>query len=211
MFTGIIEDTGIIKCIKTTDYGKEILIHTNSVITQEILIGDSLSINGVCLSLVNKKNNLLKFQIVSETLNCTNLGTIKIEDIVNIERAMKTSGRFDGHILQGHIETVGVLISKEIIGKSLFISIEIEKRFVKYCIPKGSIAINGISLTIAEIKKNLISIAIIPITNKITSIGSWNIGDKINIETDIIAKYIENLMKFSKDDPNIKCNILKDN
>ena len=211
MFTGIIEDIGTIKLIEIKDFGKEICIDSNKVIFKEISIGDSLSINGVCLTLVEKYNNLLKFQVVAETLKCTNLGLLKVEDIVNLERAMKASSRFDGHILQGHIETVGFLKYKNNIGKALIISIEIEKKFIKYCIVKGSIAINGISLTIAKIEGNVLSIAIIPITNEITSIGYLEIGDKVNIETDIVAKYVENLVKFNEDDSYLKQFQMKDN
>ena len=153
---------------------------------------------------MKKKNNLLKFSIVSETLKCTNLNEIKVGHIVNLERAMKASSRFDGHILQGHVETVGILKDKKSFGDTLIINIEIKDFFLKYCISKGSIAINGISLTIAKIKGNIISIAIIPHTNEITSIGELNIGDKVNIETDIIAKYVENLFNVIKNDSYIK-------
>ena len=198
MFTGIIEDVGTIDNIKKTDFGKKISIKTNAIEISEIKIGDSISINGICLTVVNKKNDLLSFDIVDKTISCTNLDKIEIGQYVNLERAMISSGRFDGHILQGHIETIGILVYKKNISNSLIVTIEIDRDYLKYCIIKGSIAINGISLTIAEINDNLISIAIIPHTKKYTNIDKIGIGDKVNIETDLIAKYIENIYHFNK-------------
>tara|TARA_B000000557_G_scaffold46323_1_gene34974 strand:- start:4201 stop:4836 length:636 start_codon:yes stop_codon:yes gene_type:complete len=198
MFTGIIEDIGIVKKINSTKTGREFFITSNDIIFSEIKIGDSLSINGVCLTLVEKYNKLLRFQIVTETLRCTNLGKVKENSYVNLERALKISDRIDGHILQGHVENIGYLKETKEIGDSLIINIEIEPELLKYCIVKGSIGINGVSLTIANITKNIISIAIIPHTKDKTTIGKMKKGDMVNIETDILSKYIENFFNFNK-------------
>ncbi|MAV58502.1 MAG: riboflavin synthase [Candidatus Marinimicrobia bacterium] len=197
MFTGIVEDIGIVKKINSTKTGREFFILSNDIIFSEIKTGDSLSINGVCLTLVEKYDKLLRFQIVTETLRCTNLGEVKENSYVNLERALKISDRIDGHILQGHVENVGYLQEIEQIGDSLIINIKLESKLLKYCIVKGSIGINGISLTIAKIMKNVISIAIIPHTKNKTTIGKLKKGDTLNIETDILSKYIENFFNFN--------------
>tara|TARA_B100000212_G_C27237620_1_gene474410 strand:+ start:102 stop:734 length:633 start_codon:yes stop_codon:yes gene_type:complete len=196
MFTGIVEDIGLIKKINSTKTGKEFFISSNDTIYSEIKIGDSLSINGVCLTLVEKDNELLRFQTVKETLCCTNLGELKENCYVNLERSLKINDRIDGHILQGHVENIGYCKDVKEIGESLIIDIEVEPKILKYCILKGSIGINGISLTIAKIKKNIISIAIIPHTKDKTTLGKLKKGEKLNIETDIISKYIENFFNF---------------
>ena len=202
MFTGIIEDIGEINDLVNTDFGKKLSIKTNSIDIDDIKLGDSIAINGICLTVIDKKNNLLLFDVVEETINCTNFNRIEVGHYVNLERAMVATSRFDGHILQGHIETVGILKNKKNISDSLILTIEVSRKFLKYCILKGSIAINGISLTIAEINENLISIAIIPHTNNHTNIKYLDIGSEVNIETDLIAKYIENIYHYKMKDEN---------
>ena len=211
MFTGIIEDIGIIDSIENTDFGKTFTIKLENIDLSEIKIGDSIAMNGVCLTVISKSKKMLSFDIVEETLKCTNLGRLLKGHIVNIERAMiALGGRFDGHILQGHVETTGKLFNIKKISDSLIITIQIDENYLKYCILKGSIAINGISLTIADIKDDMILIAIIPHTNKYTNICELEIGDEVNIETDLVAKYIENLFDLKKNEQYLKYYKLED-
>ena len=193
MFTGIIEEVGYINDIVDTENGKRFSIAAKKILldTDE---GDSISVNGVCLTAFDIKHNLFKVDLVEETLGKTNLGELLIGSSINLERSLTLSTRIGGHILQGHVECVGTLIDKTIKGDSQLLKISIAADKMKYCIPKGSIAIDGISLTIAEINKNIISIAIIPHTIKNTNLESKEIGDSFNIETDILGKYIERLI-----------------
>ena len=152
MFTGIIESLGTITEIQKTDYGLKLFLESSKDIFQSINIGDSLSINGVCLTVSHKAvNNTLSFDIVSETLDKTNLSGLYISDKVNLETAVKLNESLGGHIVQGHIDTMGSIINNKLINDNWLLEIMIEKKWMKYCISKGSIAIDGISLTIAKI------------------------------------------------------------
>ena len=204
MFTGIIDNTGEIIEIKKNGFGKTFTVKTINEIVKDINIGDSIAINGVCLTLIEKKINVIKFDVIKETLNCTNLNYARVGDFVNLERAMLVSSRLDGHILQGHVESIAILENKQKISDSILLSFVCNEDILRYCIYKGSIGINGISLTIAKINKNIITVAIIPHTAKITNIGNLEIGDKVNIETDLLAKYVENILNYSNDNRYLK-------
>ena len=194
MFTGIIEEIGQIKNI---DNSKDFV--RMSIIADEVLedakIGDSISINGTCLTVTSIDSSLFTVDIVKETLDKTNLKYLEKGNIVNLERAMKASGRFDGHIVQGHIEDVAEIVSIKNNNDYCIVTLALPKRLAKYCIYKGSIALNGVSLTIAKIDKNIIDIWLIPHTLKHTTFKDNQIGDYINVETDIVGKYIENFQK----------------
>ena len=201
MFTGIIESLGTITEIQKIDYGLKLFLESPQDIFQSINVGDSLSINGVCLTVTHKTvNNILSFDIVSETLNKTNLSDLCISDKVNLEAAVKLNESLGGHIVQGHIDTMGSIINNKLINNNWLLEIMIEKKWMKYCILKGSIAIDGISLTIAKInddyndKYGSVTIAIIPHTLKKTNLQFKHRNDTINIETDFIAKHIEKLL-----------------
>jgi riboflavin synthase len=146
---------------------------------------------------------------VKETLKKSNLGDLKNESPVNLERAITMSTRLGGHILQGHVETVGVIMDKVPSGDGSTLSVGIDPGFMRYCISKGSIALDGVSLTIASISENIINVALIPHTLEMTTLGSKDVGDSLNIETDIIGKYIERLMSFEDDDDQMEELLLK--
>ena len=191
MFTGIVEEVGIIcNWIHKSKDLCQVSIKTDSLLNSS-KIGDSISINGTCLTITTINNKIFTSDIVKETIEKTNFQYIKIGDQVNLERAMKVDSRFDGHLVQGHIEGVGKVkkIQKE--EDSFVISIELPNNLLNYCINKGSIAINGVSLTIASIKENLIDIWIIPHTLSYTTFDVIKENDFVNVETDIFAKYIE--------------------
>ncbi len=194
MFTGIIEEVGKIKKIEKTHDKYRIFICANKILG-DAKLGDSVSINGTCLTITSIDGNLFTADVVRETLDKTNLKFLQKENFVNLERAMKASSRFDGHIVQGHVEGISKVLAITSNRDIFIIKIELPQNLVKYCIYKGSIALNGVSLTIAKIDKNIIDIWLIPHTLKHTTFKENKVGDYINVETDIIGKYIENFQK----------------
>ena len=194
MFTGIVEELARIKKIEPKTQGIRLSIAAKTVMG-DLMIGDSISVNGVCLTIVDKKKNSFCMDLVDETLNKSNLGELTTGDYVNLERAMKVSDRFGGHIVQGHVETLGVILDKQIQDNEALISIGLDPEWMRYCIPKGSITLDGVSLTISAINGNIVDIALIPHTLNNTTFGIMKNHDYINIETDIISKYI---YKFQK-------------
>jgi len=193
MFTGIIEKLLPIQNInKSSDFYT--LSFNDGIFKNEIEVGDSIAINGVCLTVSDISNGLFSLNVIKETLDKTNLGDLKVGSFINVERAMKISDRFDGHLVQGHVEDVGVIYSKEKNNKQVDLVVKINKSFLKYCIVKGSIALDGISLTIADIEGCNLRLAIIPHTYNNTNLQYKNIDDKLNIETDVFAKHIERLL-----------------
>ena len=203
MFTGIIESLGTIDNIEKTDLGLIFSIFSNENIFNQVNIGDSISINGTCLTITKKNNNknLLFFDVISETLDKTNLKSLKKMEKVNLETSLKFGDSLDGHIVQGHVDTVATIINNKLIDDNWLLEIKIEKEWMKFCILKGSIAIDGISLTIADINNNYddkygsISISIIPHTLENTNLKFKNQNDTVNIETDFFGKYIEKFLK----------------
>ena len=188
MFTGIVEDLIEINNIKKFDDYWKISIAKKF---DNINIGASISINGACLTVVDINNNELYFDVINETLEKTNLKFLQRNDLVNIERCMRLNERLDGHIVQGHIECLGKLVSKNTKGGETKIKIEIDNKYMKYCIYKGSIAVDGISLTISKINDSYIECSIIPHTLDNTTLKVRKIGEYLNIETDMISKYVE--------------------
>ncbi len=195
MFTGIVETVGEIKELAKNDSSIKVSILPN-LNFDDVKIGDSISVNGACLTVAELNGKILVFDIVRETLKITNLNTLEISKMVNLERAMLLSSRIDGHIVQGHIDGVGEIIDISTTKDNTEIFIRLNEKNSKNCIYKGSIAINGISLTIANIKKNIIKIAIIPHTLNNTTLNYVKIGDLVNIETDMLSKYVEKIMSY---------------
>ena len=195
MFTGIVETVGEIKKIVINDSFIKVSILPD-LNFDDVKVGDSISVNGACLTVAELNGRILVFDIVRETLKITNLNTLEISKMVNLERAMLLSSRIDGHIVQGHIDGVGEIIDISTDKDNTEIFIRLEEENSKNCIFKGSIAINGISLTIADIKKNIIKIAIIPHTLNNTTLTYVKIGDLVNIETDMLSKYVEKIMSY---------------
>jgi riboflavin synthase len=194
MFTGIIEKLGRIE--KKT-YTKGLLKLTISVdnFSEKVEIGESIAVNGACLTVTKVDNNLLTFDVMKETLDKSNIGDLKIKDTVNIERALKANARISGHFVAGHIDGVGIIRRKEFRGGSYIFHIAVGKELISYIVAKGSIAIDGISLTVVEIKGNVFSVHIIPYTYKNTTLGEKSNSDKVNIEVDQLSKYAANLNK----------------
>ena len=208
MFTGIVEELAQVKKIKTKKQGIRYTISANTVL-DDLEIGDSICINGVCLTVTKRQKDMFSMDIIEETLDKSNLGELKENDYVNLERAMKASDRFGGHIVQGHVETQGVILEKQIEEDEARISVCLDPEWMRYCIPKGSITLDGVALTIASINKNIIEIALIPHTLENTTLGLKDKSDTLNVETDIIGKYIDRLLTFDGDNIELDKNIIQ--
>lgn len=193
MFTGIVEEMGSVKALRRDAGGARLTISASTVLGGTAL-GDSISVNGVCLTVVEKGAAEFSADVANETLKVTNLGDLRIGQQVNLERALQLSARVGGHLVTGHVDAVGRIREKRQEGNSWRIFIEAPETTLRYIIKKGSIAVDGISLTVAEVERNYFSLAMIPHTAKLTTLGSKTAGDSVNLETDVIGKYIEKLM-----------------
>ena len=197
MFTGIIEETGTVKKIighQTSGFieikAKKVLEGTN--------IGDSIAVNGVCLTVTKLQGDSFVADVMAETLRKTNLGSLPIGASVNLERAMAANGRFGGHIVSGHIDGTGTITKVEKDDNAIWYTIAAEENLMKYIVEKGSIAIDGISLTVAKRSDMDFAISMIPHTAKETVLSQKKPGDIVNLENDIVGKYIEQLMHYEK-------------
>ena len=193
MFTGIIEDKGEILRIEYQGQEKRLTITLPSYLT-EVQLGDSININGVCLTLVQKRDREIELDLSQETLQKTVLGELKKGDQVNLERALRLTDRLGGHIVTGHVDGMGVIIEKRGERDFLQLRIRIPESVSKYVVQKGSIAIDGISLTVNECRGGEIQMTLIPYTLDKTTLMGKKVGDRVNVETDILAKYVEKLM-----------------
>ena len=192
MFTGIIEGIGkVIKINKNTTNRSALQLMVDlGKHSKGLKIGQSVALNGVCLSVTKISKNKCSFEMIDETIKKTDLGNLKIGGIVNIERSLKVGDRMEGHFVLGHVDGVGIIKKIEKKPKEVKLWFEIPKKLSKYVVKKGSIALDGISLTVVDVKKNNASVCLIPHTMNVTNFNSKKVSDKINIETDILGKYI---------------------
>lgn len=197
MFTGLIEEVGRIENIKPIADGKTITIRAQSIV-KEIKAGDSVSVNGVCLTVINFSSTGFTVDAVGETLIKSTIDSLTTGNIVNLETALSFSQKLGGHLVQGHVNGVGKISDIKKLGENYSLSVAIPQELSKYLINEGSIAIDGISLTIAQVQNNNCSFSIIPHTWKNTNLHSKEVGDKVNVEIDVIAKYVENFLRDSK-------------
>lgn len=190
MFSGIIEDLGTLTSLKPTDKGAVITIATRLPATR-IKIGDSIACNGACLTVVAKGRGALSMDVSAETLRRTALGALKPADPINLERSLTLSTLLNGHLVSGHIDGVGQIVSIKLEGDSRLFTFEVSSKQAHYLVEKGSVAVDGISLTVFGVKGRRFTCALIPHTLKMTTLGSKQPGDVVNIESDLLAKYIE--------------------
>lgn len=193
MFTGIIEVLGEVEDLKSDKENLHITI--KSKISKELKIDQSLAHNGVCLTVVDLKNNSHTVTAIQETLNKSNIGNLKIGDVVNLERAMQLGDRLDGHIVQGHVDQVGICKNIQEADGSWIFTFSYDESLHNLTIEKGSITINGTSLTVVNSKSNEFSVAIIPYTYENTNFHQIKIGETVNLEFDVIGKYVAKLLK----------------
>ncbi len=192
MFTGIIVGTGKVeKITKNTKNRTAVKMIVNlGKHSKGLKIGESVALNGVCLTVIKLSTNKGSFEMIEETTKKTDLGNLKTGNIVNIERSLKAGDRLEGHFVLGHVDGVATLKKIQKKPKEVQIWFEVPKKLARYIVKKGSIALDGISFTVVEIKKNLVSVCLIPHTIQVSNFKTKKIGDKINIETDILGKYI---------------------
>jgi len=191
MFTGIIETLGIVKDLKKENDNLHITV--SSAITHELKIDQSVAHNGVCLTVVALDNDTFTVTAIKETIQKTNLGEWNTGDLINIERAMKLGDRLDGHIVQGHVDQTGICKSIEEANGSWYFTFGYDKTLNNITIEKGSITVNGVSLTVVNSKENEFSVAIIPYTFENTNFKNFKIGTKVNLEFDVVGKYVARL------------------
>jgi riboflavin synthase len=187
MFTGIVEELGTVKKISFKG-GVTFLEVSAGKALLEAKLGDSIAVNGVCLTVVVIGGNSFSFEVISQTLKNTNLGLLRVGQAVNLERSLKTGDRISGHFVYGHIDCLGLVRRKFLRNGSLELTIAVPAAFMRYCLPKGSVAIDGISLTLASIRANTFTVCIIPHTLKNTTLSLAGPSDKLNVEFDILAK-----------------------
>jgi len=187
MFSGIVEELGRVARISRGGNITRIEITAENILSG-VKIGDSISVNGVCLTVVAIKNGTFTFEAMPETMKVTNLGVLKIADKVNLERSLKVGDRVSGHFVLGHIDCLGIIRKKSYLNGNLAFDVAIAPEFIKYCLLKGSIAVDGISLTIAGKKSNVFSVYIIPHTLINTTLSFKGPSDKVNVEFDLLAK-----------------------
>jgi riboflavin synthase len=192
LFTGIVEGIGKIINIKQNTKNRSAIKMTVNLgkNSKGLKLGQSVALNGVCLTVTGINKSKCDFEMIEETTKKTDLGNLKVGGIVNIERSLKVGERLEGHFVLGHVDGVGVIKKIEKKPKEVQIWFEIPKSLAKFVVQKGSIAIDGISLTVVDVKKNLASVCLIPHTIDVTNFSTKKIGDKVNIETDILGKYL---------------------
>ena len=192
MFTGIISGTGKVeKIAKNTKNRSAIKMTVNlGKCAKGLKIGQSVALNGVCLTVTKLSKNLGRFEMIDETTKKTDLGNLKIGSIVNVERSLKAGERLEGHFVLGHVDGVGTITKIQKKPKEVQVWFNVPKKLAKYIVKKGSVAIDGISLTVVEAKNNNVSVCFIPHTIQVTNFRTKKVGDKVNIETDILGKYI---------------------
>jgi riboflavin synthase len=193
MFTGIVEEPGEVAAVTETDDGRRLRIEADEV-AQDLSRGQSVSVSGVCLTVEDHEPGWFEVFLASETVAKTYLGEVAAGDSVNLERAMPADGRFDGHVVQGHVDTTAEVADVRQIGEDWEYEFTIPEGFGKYVVDKGSVAVDGISLTVAERNDETFSVAIIPETRKLTNLSAKDPGDPVHLEVDVIAKYAERLL-----------------
>ena len=196
MFTGIVEEIGTIKTIQKYGHSSRLCISCHYVL-ENTKIGDSIAVNGACLTVTSIDNDCFCADVTSETMKRTAFSLFRSGTKVNLERALTLSARLGGHIVLGHVDGVGKIVLRKKEENAVIISFQTNQKYKKYLVEKGSVAIDGVSLTIAEKKENIFTIALIPHTGKETILLNKNVGDVVNMEYDYIGKYIEQLMNKS--------------
>jgi riboflavin synthase len=193
MFTGLIEEVGRVLWIRTTDRGTQLQLAA-PLISPHLAAGDSVSVNGCCLTATTVRDGQLAFDLLEETLDRTNLGTLRRDSPVNLERALAADGRLGGHFVQGHIDCAARVLSLEESRADFRLEVELPNELAHYAASKGSIALNGVSLTIAELLPTSFAVWVIPHTRRKTNFENLRAGDVVNVEFDIIAKYVERML-----------------
>ncbi len=194
MFTGIVEEKGTVRLLKSSDRGMRLTITADRVVS-DLEVGSSVAVNGVCLTAVAAGDGEFEVDVVPETIARSNLSDLVVGSTVNLERPLAAAGRFDGHIVQGHVDGVGEVLQVLPEGEGSRLRLAIPKPLRRYVVEKGSLAVDGVSLTVAAVAAESAEVALIPHTLAVTVLGERSLGDRVNLEVDVIAKYVERLME----------------
>lgn len=201
IFTGIIEELGIVRHISRGAHSFQINIGAEKVV-EDVKIGDSIAVNGVCLTVIEFSKKHFVADVMPETLTKTNLKELKGSSIVNLERALSLGARLGGHLVQGHVDAVGTILQKETLDIAIIFRIAAPNEILKYTVPKGSIAIDGISLTVVDVFADSFTVSLIPHTAHHTTLGFKEPGVTVNLESDIIGRYVEKLLNSNNNRSN---------
>ncbi|REJ09344.1 riboflavin synthase [Halobacillus trueperi] len=201
MFTGIVEEIGTLKSLKNKTEALEVNLSAKEILT-DVKLGDSISVNGVCLTVTNFTGETVSFDVMPETYRATNIHELQQGDPVNLERAMAAGGRFGGHLVSGHIDGTGKIVSKKPESNAVYYEIELPEELIQYFVYKGSIAVDGTSLTVFGVDDSRVTISLIPHTMEHTVLGAKGPGDSVNIECDMIGKYVAHFLSGqNKEEP----------
>ena len=198
MFTGIIQAVGKIKNVKASEKGARFVFESNTIDLNDAKVGDSIAVNGVCLTVVELTNNTFSADVSQETLDCSIFANFKTDDKVNLEKALRLNQGIDGHLVSGHVDGVGVVSNRYSEGESTRFEITVDEDLVRYIARKGSICMNGVSLTVNSMEGTAFGVNIVPHTFTVTTLGDLHIGTEVNIEIDIIARHLEQLLNSTK-------------
>ncbi len=196
MFSGIVEEMGVVKSLVSGLVGVRLSIFAGTVL-RDLQLGESVSVSGACLTAAEVGETDFAVDVSVETLAVTTLGTLTAGAVVNLERALRLNDRLGGHLVTGHVDGTGILRERTQAGNTLLLTLEVPEPILPYCLPKGSITVDGVSLTVNGVSENGVSVAIIPHTAKVTTLGIKQPGDTVNLESDLIGKYVERLLQHS--------------
>jgi len=196
MFTGIIQAIGSIQEVHSSDNGVVLKINSNNLDISDSKIGESIAVNGVCLTATQVSDNSFTADVSNETINCTTLSDLLIGDSVNLEKSLRINQGIDGHLVSGHVDGIGKVQSINKDGDSSRIKILVEGDIIKYIAKKGSICINGVSLTVNSVEDNIFDVNIFPHTFSVTTLSNLSVGSNVNLEIDLIARYVERLKNY---------------
>lgn len=199
MFTGIVEEIGLVKEIIPGNKSIKLTIKCEKIM-DDVKVGDSIAVNGICLTVTSLDNGAFTADVMPQTMRKTNLGNLRTGEKVNLERALRPVDRMGGHIVSGHIDGTGVILSKEEEDNAIWLEISAPSDILKYIVVRGSVALDGVSLTVAYVDEKSFKVSLIPHTASVTILGSKKPGDRINIECDMLGKYVEKLMCFDRQD-----------
>jgi len=212
MFTGIVEEMGAIRSVDKSLAGTRMTILATAVMG-DLKVGDSVSVNGACLTVADREEAWFAVEVSPETLTVTTLGRLAAGAPVNLERAMKLNERIGGHLVAGHVDGIGRVRGRRPDANAIVVTIDLPPEVLRYCVMKGSITVDGVSLTINEVTDHAVSVAIIPHTAKVTTLGLKQVDDPVNLESDLIGKYVERLLQersqLSRPTPTIDTDYLK--
>ncbi|WHP62111.1 riboflavin synthase [Vibrio harveyi] len=200
MFTGIVEAVGKLTAITPKGEDITVKVEVGKLDMSDVKLGDSIATNGVCLTVVDFGSNYYSADLSLETLNKTGFAAYQVGDKVNLEKAMLPTTRFGGHIVSGHVDGVGVIVERNQVGRAIEFWVEMPTEISKYVAEKGSITVDGISLTVNDLRKNGFKLTIVPHTSEETTIDQFQVGHKVNLEVDVLARYMERLLQGQKEE-----------